>query len=267
MQPRQPGRVCATYRPSSPLSSDNHALLVYLEDDTGTFLARADIEWDVDTTAPRTTIEQVAGSGLRPTFAFSIGEDDPVDAFDSAQCSFGPFAARPVWKTCATKLGYESAPSFRVPRRLPRRHVDYRFRVRAMDDFGRVDRTPSVWNYDPVPCAIRAHDESIGKLISSGIPLKLRCSFLHAVALDFFLLAKNGGRRSSIAAVTGTRPNLGYQTVRSRRARYTVHRRLRLFSGFAPYFRTYRSAVLVIRAQDPGEEHGLPAYAVITVRR
>ena len=94
--------------------------------------------------------------------------------------------------------------------------------------------------------------------------MTLRCSFTHHVQLDFFFLGKNG-HHVSVAYAIDHYPNIGYQSIRRGGAAFTVHRRLRLFAGLNPYFRTYRSATLVVRVEAIDGD-GLPAYATITAR-
>jgi hypothetical protein len=155
---------------------------------------------------------------------------------------------------------------FRSPFTLPDRHVDYRFQARGVDDFGRPDPTPARVDFDPVPCAVTARSISISQLISTGIPVTLTCSFTHRVVLDFFFLGKNG-QRTTIGVATNNYPNLGYHQVRSAKARFTMHRTLRMFADNDPYFRIYRSAALVVRASPASTDNVLPGYSVITVRR
>jgi hypothetical protein len=259
--PNCSGSVCANFRPSAPLAAGYHSLAVELDGPDGS--AQANVSLWVDLSPPGTSAEGPVGAALRPSFSFSITEDDQFSRSDSVQCSLTRLNAPAAWSTCASNLRGGDGGTFR--RKLPDRHADYRFEARGVDDFGRADPTPTTIDFDPVPCAVRARSVSIGQLISSGIPVTLSCSYLHKVQLDFFLLAKNG-RRTSIGVATNSRPNLGYQQITSRRLHYTVHRTLRMFAEWDPYFRMYRSAVLVVRAEDPEEEVGLPGYAVIDVR-
>ncbi len=255
------GSVCADFRPSAPVAAGYHSLAVELDGADGS--AQANVSFWVDLSPPGTSAEGPIGAPLRPSFTFSITEDDQFSRSDSVQCSLTQLNAPPAWSTCASNLRGGDGGTFRT--KLPDRHLDYRFEARGVDDFGRADPTPATIDFDPVPCAVQARSISIGRLISSGIPVTLNCSYLHKVQLDFFLLAKNG-QRTSIALATNNRPNLGYQQITSRKLHYTVHRTLRMFADWDPYFRMYRSAVLVVRAEDPGEEVGLPGYAVINVQ-
>jgi hypothetical protein len=258
--------VCAIYRPSAPLANGHHSLLAYVEDAGGNVLAQANVDFVVDTTPPDTSVGSLGGTALRPSFSFTIDEDDAFDQGDSVQCSLTPVSAPPAWSTCASGLRGGAGGSFISPSALPKRHVDYRFEARGVDDFGRPDPTPAQVEFDPVPCTIKAGSITIAKLITTGIPLTLSCSYLHDVQLDFFLLGKNGHRKS-IGYVVNAFQNLGFQEIKKPATHFTVHRKLRLFKPFAPYFRSYRSAALVIRARDGQGEAGLPAYAVITARR
>jgi hypothetical protein len=156
--------------------------------------------------------------------------------------------------------------TFRVPKPLPNRHVDYVFEGRAVDDFGRPDPTPVRVAFDPVPCALSARSLTISALIARGIPVTVNCTFTRHVTLDFFLLGKNGGHRVSIPFATDQYSNLGYASIHGLRTGFTVNTRLRLFRSFAPYFRSYRSAVLVVRVQKADGE-GIPSYATVTVRQ
>jgi hypothetical protein len=258
------GSVCADFRPSAPVAAGDHDLAVELDGPDGS--AQASVSFWVDLSPPGTIADGPAGAALRPSFPFSITEDDQFNRSDSAQCSLTAVHAAVAWHTCGSSLGNGGGGTFRSPAPLPDRHVDYRFQARGVDDFGRVDPTPVTIDFDPVPCGVRARSMSISQLISSGIPVTLNCSYLHKVQLDFFLLGKNG-KRTSIDSATNNRPNLGYQQITSRKTHFSVHRTLRMFAEWDPYFRMYRSAALVVRAEDPSNEVGLPGYAVITVRR
>jgi hypothetical protein len=254
------GSVCADFRPSAPLAAGYHSLAVELDGPDGS--AQANVSFWVDLSPPGTSIDGPIGPALRPSFTVSITEDDQFSRSDSVQCSLTRLNAPAAWHTCASNLRGGDEGTFRP--KLPDRHVDYRFEARGVDDFGRPDLTPPTVEFDPVPCAVQARSIGLGQLISSGIPVTLNCSYLRKVQLDFFLLAKNG-TRTSIGSATNNRPNLGYQQITSRRLHYTVHRTLRMFAEWDSYFRTYRSAVLVVRAKDPNDEVGLPGYAVINV--
>jgi hypothetical protein len=258
------GSVCADFRPSAPVASGYHSLAVELDGPDGS--AQANVSFWVDLTPPDTSADGPAGAVLRPSFTFTITEDDHFTRADSAQCSLTRLNAQAAWSTCASNLHGGDEGTFRPPAKLPDRHVDYRFQARGVDDFGRPDPTPAAIEFDPVPCAVQARSISIGQLISSGIPVTLHCSYLHNVQLDFFLLGKNG-RRKSIDFATSNYLNLGFQRISSRMLHYTVHRTLRMFAEWDPYFRMYRSAALVVRAKDPIDEIGLPGYAVISVHR
>lgn len=259
--------VCAVYHPSTPLSNGQHELLAYLGDTTTSQLAQADVSFDVDTTPPNTSLGgPPLGPILRPEFDFLIFEDDQFARNDIAQCSFTRLGAAPAWSTCATGLRSRDGGTFRVPAKLPARHIDYRFEVRGVDDFGRVDPTPAVKEVDPVPCALKTRSISIGALIAHGIPVVLHCSYAHDVQLDFFLLGANGKRRS-INYATNNYPNLGFQEIKKSSTHYTLHTTLKMFKDNDPYFRAYRSAALVVRVQDLNDTGTLADYSVITVRR
>ncbi|HEY2160359.1 MAG TPA: hypothetical protein VGH24_03560 [Solirubrobacteraceae bacterium] len=258
------GSVCANFQPSAPLASGYHSLAVEMDGPDGS--AQANVSFEVDLTPPDTVFDTQQGSVLRPSFNFIIHEDDQFDRSDSGQCSLTRLGSPAAWQPCGSSLRGGDEPTFRSPAKLPDRHVDYRFQARGVDDFGRPDPTPATFDFDPVPCAVTARSISIGKLISTGIPVTLACSFTHRVVLDFFFLGKNG-QRTTIGVATNNYPNLGYQQVRSGKARFTVHRTLRMFADNDPYFRMYRSAALVIRASPESTGNVLPAYSVITVRR
>jgi hypothetical protein len=258
------GSVCANFQPSAPVAGGYHSLAVELDGPDGS--AQANVSFWVDLTPPETFFDSKQGSALRPSFGFFIHEDDQFNRSDSAQCSLTRVNAPAAWRTCASNLRGGDGGTFRAPAKLPDRHVDYRFQVRGVDDFGRADPTPATVAFDPVPCAVAARSISIGQLISTGIPVTLTCSYTHKVQLDFFFLGKNG-RRTSIGVATNNYPNLGFQLLRSGKTHFTVHRTLRMFADNDPYFRMYRSAALVVRAEDLVGDQGLPGYAVITVHR
>jgi hypothetical protein len=256
------GSVCANFQPATPLANGVHQLVAQLDGGA----AQAFVQFTVDLTPPQTLIDQQSGTVLRPVFSFFIHEDDQFDRSDSAQCSLTRLGAPTAWRTCASNLGGGFGASFRSPAELPARHVDYRFQVRAVDDFGRADPTPAATEFDPVPCAVTARSISIARLISTGIPVTLNCSYAHKIILDFFFLGANG-RRVPIGTATNNYPNLGYQRVGIRKTHFTAHTTLRMFADNDPYFRTYRSAALVVRVQEDSSNDGLPGYAVITVHR
>ncbi|MCW2966367.1 MAG: hypothetical protein JWM71_139, partial [Solirubrobacteraceae bacterium] len=161
--------VCATYRPPGALGGGSHTLSVQLDDAHGAEVAENSFDFVVDTTPPDTIGVSADGPALRPVFSFTVDEDDTLAPADTAQCSFTAIGAPTVWTGCATGLSLTGTGldgGYRVPVPLPRRHADYRFMARGIDDFGRMDPTPAQYVYDPVPCAVAARPASIAAVIA-----------------------------------------------------------------------------------------------------
>lgn len=261
--------LCASFTPPSPLlgvaGDSMHVLDVHLLDAGGHRLANAGQSFTVDTTPPTTTARVTSDDPLRPSFSYSVGDDeygDPRLASDVADCSLAPLGAPAVWRGCGDTQG-------EVSYRVPRRHADWRFQVRGTDDFGRS--TTATVDFDPVPCALRAsRPRTLGRVIRSGIPLRLDCSYVSSVDVLLLPLAVNGHRFASAQHALGNRPVIGELTRRLRGAHAVLRTRLRLFRDAAAQTRAFRSVTFMVAVCPGGGCEALTpdmSWAQLTVRR
>ncbi|HEY3725539.1 MAG TPA: hypothetical protein VGL51_00095 [Solirubrobacteraceae bacterium] len=254
---------CASFRPGAPVGGA-YQLTVQVYDSFGTELGIGGLVFAVDTTAPNTSAQFASEVGdLRPTFQVSAIDDDPLNAnVDSLQCSLEQLGAPPSWYPCAPALD----GTLQAPHAVPRRHIDWQMQARAVDDLGRVDPTPASAYFDPVPCLVKARGVSIARLISSGVPIKLTCSYFRHVAVDMYSLGANGHRVSVKYALSHRIP-LGFQAVTGHQARFTVSKRLRLYKHYDRYYRSYRFAYIVVHVFDPEDLAPVAGTSVIRVSR
>jgi hypothetical protein len=262
-----PAVQCATFRPASAVTG-GWDLSVQVLDPYGTELAHGGIVFDVDTTPPNTSLELFRPGSLleqeRPTFSVSASDDDPFNAnVDTIQCSFGRVGATPSWYPCPSTISDETD---QVPYAVPRTHVDYELEARAVDDLGQADPTPATAFYDPLPCLVSARAVSIRSFISAGLPITVRCSYFHDVAVDVFSLGANG-HRVSVKYGYGHRPRLGGLEIKNSQATFTAHRRLRLSAIWDAAFRQYRSDYIAVHAFDAEGAEQIDVFAVVKLHR
>jgi hypothetical protein len=259
-------QVCASFQPPAPLPDGPHALTVELDDATGRMVAQSEFDFVVDTTPPDTVDISADGPARRPTFSFTIEDDDLMAPGDTARCSFTTLSEPPLWSPCATGMSLSGGlgGSYRVPVRLPGRRADYRFLARSVDDFGRMDPTPAEALYNPVPCVLAVRARTLSEVIASGIPLTLSCTAIHTVRLEAFLLGANGASRPISSAVR--QPALARQTVTGGDGRWSRHPVLRVLPRRRAALRADRSAAVVVRATALGTTRP-PAYGAITASR
>lgn len=255
---------CASYRPASPVNGA-YLLTVQTYDEFGTELGIGGITYAVDHTPPDTSVQLASEIGdLRPFFDVAAKDDDPLSAnVDTFQCSLGRLGAPPTWASCSPALDGSAQAPFAVPRR----HIDWQMQVRAVDDLGRPDPTPASARFDPVPCVIKAHNVSISRLISSGIPVTVQCSYFRHVALWMFSLDTNGKHRVSIKYAMSHRLPLGQVAVNGKTPRFKVTKKLRLYKHYDRYYRGDHSADIVVEVFDPQDEAPVKATSVAHVFR
>ena len=147
----------------------------------------------VDLTPPHAYLAGLSGAGTRPTFEFDWNENDE-SVTDTGECSLTLASAPPSWAPCPGGGSLTAT--------LPRRHVEYLFRARAVDDLGRASNVIVV-PYDPVPCSL-APIRPLRALQFEvyGVPLDLRCApETQSVETQIYLLGENGRNHSLAWAI------------------------------------------------------------------
>lgn len=197
------GTVCATFTGTGE-TQGTHYLDVTVADAAGRPIDENDYAVTIDPTPPGSTNLQlndgtdgITPRTLHPVFAFAALDDNQLpDADgppDSAQCSFTPAGAPPVWSACAPHKGYDDDEDFQFTPTVPATHVDYTFEGRTVDVFGRVDPTPVSMPYDPVPCDVRVSaPRTVRKLLGTTLTATVRCTATSSAALELFLLGTDG---------------------------------------------------------------------------
>jgi hypothetical protein len=123
-----------------------------------------------------------------------VWNEDNESVVDSDECSFTPASAPASWASCPSDGSLTAA--------VPPRNVDYLFRGRAVDGFGRVSNVITV-PYNPVPCTL-THIRPMRALPFElhGAPYTLRCApETQSVHLQIYLLGQNGHHHSLAWAV------------------------------------------------------------------
>jgi hypothetical protein len=261
--PPAPGctaQLCATYKPPAPLSiggfaQGRHSLQVALLDGGGDTVASAEYDFEIDTTPPGTQLSSPDPPVFRPIFTFA-GKEDGVTA-DHFQCSLTSLRAAAAWYPCKADVN-----GTQIPKRLALKHKrrDYRFEVRAIDDLGRPDPTPAVTDFNPVPCTVRARSVSLGRLVASGLPVRVHCSFEHQVNVHFAF------RNSTVF----DNPSLGQKVFRGTKGRWTASGRVPV-AHFAVSFVKHRKAlplgVIATGSHGGGWRYGISGYQKLNLRR
>ena len=248
--------VCASYRPSAPLTPDSTSgpggffLAVDLLNSSGDTLDSQWLKVDVDTTAPTTVLDSIGrfSNPFRPTFTFEVSDSNTVggNSVDHAECSWTPAGGSPAWAACPLRFG---DGSFRPPP-LAHRHHLYVVDIRGTDDFGRS--TVASGEYDPVPCALAIRrPANLSGLLSSGIRMRVSCDTLRQAEVGVYAYALNGRRYASPRGAVSELPQLGRLSLRSPTPAFTVHRLLRLSGRARRAFRKARSLSVVLAAGAP----------------
>jgi hypothetical protein len=239
--------LCGSFRAATPLAgkpAGEYDLQVKVVDSGGNQLGNpADQGFSVDLTPPTVTLNPpIAAKPLRPAFSFDVQDDSTTDAHieDTVSCSFGRLGAPVVWNTCA------SLTSAAYP--VPARHIDYRFGVRGMDDFGRT--TYAYREYDPVPCALSVRPpRRLSTVAATGVPLRVRCSYVSSVDVGLWPMAVNGHVYSRTPARTvKIRPLLGATRLHGHGRHWSRSYALRMYPQFAAQARRFRSTRFLVTA-------------------
>jgi hypothetical protein len=271
--------LCASYRPSSPLAgrpASAHDLAVTVVDSSNQIVAESDQGFTVDGTPPAVRFDNVdRDNPLRPVFGFRVLDDQPSAGFitvtDSFTCALVPVHANPAFGRCpAPPSDNEVSARYRVPRR----HRDYRFWVKAVDDFGRT--TTAHRDYDPVPCALKVSLPHRLRSVAAGILVRVDCSYVGTVDLGLWPMAVNGRTfaRSPAQTVSG-RPLLGAVRLRGKSTHWTARRRLMMTRSFASQTLGFHSVRFLLTAcpasqLNPCSDRHLDAswsYLSFTARR
>lgn len=226
---------CASYQPSSPLAPGSYLLSVMVHDEFGTELGIGGVTIDVDESPPDTSITTSPDIGdLQPSVQASA--EDESGAADTLQCSLERLGTPPTWHACTPDF----EGNVQAPFAVPRKHIDWELDVRAVDDLGRVDPTPAAVFFDPVPCVVTAHKVSLRRLVSSGLPVTVTCSYFHTPALELYSLGTR--HRVSVKFAEKHRLPVGLKAFTDHHARFTVTRNVRIAQQYLRYYRRYRSA-------------------------
>jgi hypothetical protein len=253
--------VCGSFRPSAPLAgkpAGEYDLHVEVLDAGGNQLGSpADQGFSVDLTPPAVTLDPpIATKPLRPAFSFDVEDDATTDAYiqDTVNCSFGRLDAPIIWSSCAglTSTAY----------RVPARHIDYRFGVRGTDDFGRA--TYAYREYDPVPCALTVRaPRRLTTVAATGVPLRVRCSYVSSVDVGLWPMAVNGHVYSRTPARTvKTRPLLGAARLHGHNSHWSKSYDLRIYPQFAGQARRFRSTRFLVTACPTVPDNPCPDRAL-----
>lgn len=244
--------LCGSFRPSAPLAgrpAGTYDLEVDVLDAAGSQLgSRADQEFSVDLTPPRAKVDTpIARNPLRPAFPYHVEDDSTTDAHidDTISCSFGRLSAPVVWGSCPTTVVDTLTAA---PYRVPARHIDYRFGVRGVDDFG---RTSSAYReYDPVPCALSLRPpRRLSAVAAGGVPVRVRCSYVGSVDLGLWPMAVNGHVYArSPAGTVATRPLVGASRLHGRGPHWSRSYRVRMYPQFAAQARRFHSTRFLVTA-------------------
>jgi hypothetical protein len=257
--------VCASFTPPTAISGE-HGLSVLLYDTDGTQLAMAGDSFNVDTTPPTTFIDSgPSGAMFQPSFTFEARDDDSFDnPLVTAQCSVTSVTAAANWTACPTT---SQGGQTRIPTKLPDKHRDYRFQVRAVDDFGRPDATPAFVDFDPVPCGVTVrHPSNIRSLIASGMAVHVSCSFSSSVQVKFFLLGANGQKPLSPSVATNSKPTLGLSKFHGPKRSFSHAGRLKLFSFWAKDMAKFHSVIVCVEASNDLLDYGAPGFVFFALR-
>jgi hypothetical protein len=264
--------ACATYSPTvtGDGTAEIHDLRVALLDGDGNELASSSYEFTFDLTAPDTTIAPEADLGpnpFRPVFNPSVIDDDHALAIypgvDGMQCSLVPAGQPPHWVSCPL-----SGTQATFAPKLPRRRADYTFSARAFDDLGRIDPTPVSGLYDPIPCAVSVARTSARALSHSPyLTVTLHCTAISHTSVGVYTRQAYGLRPLSLSRA------MGFAAISSkdlnlhlRGGHATVRLRLNAGSGYATYFRHYRTVSFFVVAGDV-EPAPSNSAATVTVKR
>lgn len=251
--------LCGSFRPSAPLDgrpAGEYDLEVDVLDSAGNQLgSRADQGFSVDLTPPVATVgPAIATKPLQPAFSFDVEDDSTTDAHidDTLSCSFARLGARAIWGPCPTaEVDTLTAAVYRVARR----HIDYRFGVRGIDDFGRA--AYAYREYDPIPCALSVRPpRRLSTVAARGVPLRVRCSYVGSVDLGLWPMAVNGHVYArSPARTVSSRPLLGAVRLRGHGRHWSRSYRLRMYPQFAAQARRFRSTRFLVTAcpADPND--------------
>jgi hypothetical protein len=169
-----PLSVCYSYSP--PISQDAHfsvfTRLVDTNGDEEFGAGRAEFDFDVDTTPPRTSLSlsyingegSPNGTGRHASFTFSA--DDPNAHF---QCSLSRTATPGPWKPCSS----DKTIPFPIPVTTQLVH----FSVRAVDPFGRADPSPPTYTFSAIPCRARVltRARTLAALARHGMRVRITC--------------------------------------------------------------------------------------------
>lgn len=268
--PALPGcqaQLCASFQPTSPLSSDEstfygryHFLPVQLLDADGDALASESVDIDVSPTAPTVSIDNHGGVlnvdsqtlQKRTDFYYSVSDNGYQGlARDTVDCSDSPVGAAPVWWPCNGSA--DSAPDGELGTTLTGFRAVHRpllVQVRITDDFGRSSIASA--QYDPVPCTARvSRPASLARLAASGVRVRLRCDATYVASMALFTYALNGHRYVKPKAAPAAYKPLVKRTVRSSRSSFTVNAHLRLKGSAARFVRRQRSAGFVLIVGPP----------------
>jgi hypothetical protein len=253
--PPMPGcaaALCGSFRPSAPLAgrpTGEYDLEVEALDAAGNQLGnRADQGFSVDLTPPLARVDTpITRNPLRPAFPYNVEDDSTTDAHieDTVSCSFGRLGAPAVWGACpAADVDTLTAAVYRVPAR----HIDYRFGVRGVDDFGRT--TYGYREYDPVPCALSLRPpRRLSAVAGGGVPLRVRCSYVGSLDLGLWPMAVNGHVYShSPAGTVRTRPLIGATRLHGRGPHWSRSYQLRMYPRFAAQARRFHSTRFLVTA-------------------
>lgn len=251
---------CASYQPGSPLAPGSYLLSVMVHDEFGTELGIGGVTIDVDESPPGTSITTSPDIGdLQPSVQASA--EDESGAADTLQCSLERLGAPPSWQACAPDF----EGNVQAPFAVPRKHIDWELEVRAVDDLGRVDPTPAAVFFDPVPCVVAAHKVSIRRLISSGLPVTVTCSYFHTPALELYSLGQK--HPVSVKFAEKHRLPVGLKAFSDKQARFTVTRNVHLAQHYVRYFRRYRSTWIAAVVLDNDNLAPVNASSVIRLTR
>jgi hypothetical protein len=239
--------LCGSFRPSTPLAgkpAGQYDLQVEVLDSGGHQIGNsADQGFSVDLTPPTVTLRPaIATRPLKPAFSFDVQDDATTDApiQDAVSCSFGRVGAPVVWRACPSP----TAATYRVAGR----HIDYRFGVRGIDDFGRP--AYAYREYDPVPCALSVRPPlRLSTIAASGVFLRVRCSYVSSVDVGLWPMAVNGHVYSRTPAGTvKRRPLLGATRLHGHGPHWNRSVRLRMYPRFAAQARHFRSTRFLVTA-------------------
>jgi hypothetical protein len=264
------GTVCAVFTATGE-PQGNHDLDVTDTDAAGDTVDQNDYPVAVDLTPPQTSDLVLKGGDphvLRPAFTFDVEDDTDLsdgDVVDSGQCSFTPVAEAPVWSPCPPDKD-EQSPEHQYTASVPAKHVDYVFRGRAVDAFGRADPDPVSMHYDPVPCTVKVTSpHTVRKLLGTGMDATVQCTGTQTAALTLYLLGTNGHAVPLHQALRGY-PLIAPVDFKARQPVFTARRELRLSDILISADKTIahaRSLRLAV-AVHPGML-GLPDTAQFTI--